>query len=568
MTCGTHEKPIKSSFEFWLFLAALGVALLSPLGPFSKDMPAADSTVFLSIGQGILDGKVPYVDFFDHKGPLLYAINAGGLLLGKFLGLSCGFLPWGGVWILELVSLFLALLFAFKTALLFAAPRPAMLAVLVNSVCLGAFFYQGNLPEEYALPLVFASLYLYLRHFISGVELRGRDTVLLGVFAGMSLLLKPNMFSVWAACSGVLCLQMALARDWRRFALHVGSFFSGVALVFVPVFLLLAITGALPDFFGQYVLFNLRYASHSGSLWNSIHNFFSIANRMHIWVLPVVAFYLVARFHGKRECPGFLAWFLSIPLAMAMFASSPHLGERNFMVMVPLYLPALAFFAGKMDEHFAAVGFKFLRLALPCVVFASAFYPALRQNGEDLLNSLKRGENRPNPLSEEKAWKVAQNVLEEIGGSAENAGEHSAVIGNNCGLYFCTKLPPFSKYLYQYPLVKIAPEILAEFQGQFEKSHPKLVFVVWPYVTAIPGAKGNFRKLREDYPGVANILLDEGKYRHVHTERGMAEVFVRIAPKGEGKAEPLPPPAGGRFSPNGAQGREIAKQKGSVIDVS
>ena len=58
-----------------------------------------DSCVFKTIGLGILNGKVPYVDIFDHKGPLLYIIEFVGDALAGF----------GGIWIIELVLIFVTL---------------------------------------------------------------------------------------------------------------------------------------------------------------------------------------------------------------------------------------------------------------------------------------------------------------------------------------------------------------------------------------------------------------------------------------------------------------------------
>ena len=57
-----------------------------------------DSGVFHYIGWEILRGKIPYIDIWDHKPPLIFFINAFGLLLSK--GSS-----WG-TWILQYLFLF------------------------------------------------------------------------------------------------------------------------------------------------------------------------------------------------------------------------------------------------------------------------------------------------------------------------------------------------------------------------------------------------------------------------------------------------------------------------------
>ena len=62
-----------------------------------------DQAIFEQMGLGMLQGRIPYVDLFDHKGFLLYIINAAGLWLSPghlgiylilSLSLSLTFLCW------------------------------------------------------------------------------------------------------------------------------------------------------------------------------------------------------------------------------------------------------------------------------------------------------------------------------------------------------------------------------------------------------------------------------------------------------------------------------------------
>lgn len=81
---------------FILFLVAV---LMLPSNPV-ENLPGQDNGVFLYAGQRLLAGDTPYVDFWDHKGPLIFYVNALGLLLGAGS-------RWG-VWLLEYVFLFFA----------------------------------------------------------------------------------------------------------------------------------------------------------------------------------------------------------------------------------------------------------------------------------------------------------------------------------------------------------------------------------------------------------------------------------------------------------------------------
>lgn len=74
-----------------ILFAILSLIVLKNGNPLIYE-PGRDGGVFLYIGKQILQGKLLYVDVWDTKGPMIYYINALGLLLGKFS-------RWGyGVW--------------------------------------------------------------------------------------------------------------------------------------------------------------------------------------------------------------------------------------------------------------------------------------------------------------------------------------------------------------------------------------------------------------------------------------------------------------------------------------
>ena len=86
-------------------------------------------------------GLTLYQSLFDHKGPLLFLINAVGLRIGGEFG----------VWLLGVASIFISFWFSFKTCLLFAKRIPSLLAVLSLIPALINCFEGGNYSEEYAL---------------------------------------------------------------------------------------------------------------------------------------------------------------------------------------------------------------------------------------------------------------------------------------------------------------------------------------------------------------------------------------------------------------------------------
>ena len=84
----------KSFFDSpWCGFVWLGISLLVCLLFAWSVSPlyvneGGDSALFKIIGQGILNGKLPYRDLFDHKGPVIFYLNACGLgLAGGKVGL-------------------------------------------------------------------------------------------------------------------------------------------------------------------------------------------------------------------------------------------------------------------------------------------------------------------------------------------------------------------------------------------------------------------------------------------------------------------------------------------------
>ena len=65
-----------------LLCLAFYVCLASCLNPFGLVRIDADTSVFLTIAQGITRGQIPFRDYYDNKGPLLYLLSTPGFALG------------------------------------------------------------------------------------------------------------------------------------------------------------------------------------------------------------------------------------------------------------------------------------------------------------------------------------------------------------------------------------------------------------------------------------------------------------------------------------------------------
>ncbi len=105
----------------------------------------------------IAEGQVPYLDTFDHKGLLIYIINYIGYLIS----------PNRGLWFLELLFMFVSVLFSYKIARKFVSKPLSLLITLIAFASLYVYFGAGNYVEEYALPFQLVALYIFFDFFLS-----------------------------------------------------------------------------------------------------------------------------------------------------------------------------------------------------------------------------------------------------------------------------------------------------------------------------------------------------------------------------------------------------------------
>ena len=177
-----------------ILLVTIGYQLLmaipiSPLGAYE----GCDSLVFRQMGLAMLQDKVLYLDLFDHKGVIIYFINAfcQWLVPGR----------WG-------LFLFFCLYMAIVTYVWWLIS-----SLLVKSkgviwpVVMGLFLYMivlsdGNLSEEWSLLPISYSLYVFVRHFVEDREISSKEFFFVGLSMGVVTFLRINNMA--AICCAVL----------------------------------------------------------------------------------------------------------------------------------------------------------------------------------------------------------------------------------------------------------------------------------------------------------------------------------------------------------------------------
>ena len=433
---------------FWCVLISFFICLMSPLKPLSTSTPATDSGVFLTISKGISSGMVPYRDFFDHKGPLLYFINWIGWEIGKT----------SGVWFIEILLMSIAAFFSFKTLKIFMSNKGAIAGTLLGMFSIVPFYEQGNLTEEYALPFIYIALFFFTDYFVKNTKISIKKLLLIGACFGSSVLLRPNMFAVWLVFSPLILLTYLYKKHYDLIIRFIFYFFIGTSLVFSPFAYYLLKNGAFNEFISQFFLFNSLYASQGISISVFIKNFISTIIKDFSWVSLFIPIYWSLITKGKIRIFHIACVFSALMSILLISLSRSNYGHYS-MVMVPL----ISLQIGLIINHLGDLKNNIFKKTLLIIILLGLFFQS----------SLRWFFICSTIISDRSKIEISE-LSKIIEGNVES-NDTFIVLGNNCSLYLYTDVKSASKYIYQLPVANISADILKGFINDVTNNKPKIV---------------------------------------------------------------------------------------------
>ena len=315
----------KVIWVLYLLLFSVYISLLSTQNFFTSMIPGTDSSVFITIAKGMQVGKIPYLDYFDHKGPFLYLLN--------YLGYSWGGIH--GIWVMEIIAITTAVFFTYVTVKKLYGHMIAICSITVGYSLLYSCLEGGNLTEEYALPLICIALYISISILISK-NFSIWQALALGFTFGLSLMLRPNMFSVWFIFSSYFVISFVIKKNFGAALKYIFAFaLGGIAGVF-PFIIYLLHNNALYDYIYQNFIFNSQYAAYRGikSIIDhalSVTYTWSYANVLSL-ISCVTGFFT----QKKNQQTMFVLLFLSMILSIAFVSVSQAFYAHYCMVFIPI----------------------------------------------------------------------------------------------------------------------------------------------------------------------------------------------------------------------------------------
>lgn len=314
--------------------------------PFANTS-AGDSAIFSYIGRRWCEGFVPYQDYFDHKGPMIFFINMLGQLPGR---------PYLFLWLIECVFAITGILLIYK----FIKRNFEDVDPLVVELPVAALFWNflstcyGNMNEGYAFVFIAYVLLSLLSHIIKGVDIGRKDAFLYGCAFMLIFLFRANMVVVAFVVAIFYVKNYIRTKNWKAL-LELGVLtFLGMAVILVPFVIYFYCKGALYDMWYASILFNLKYA---GQEWHWTGCFYpvfaTLVLNIWLWAKENEAQYRKALAYNLLFCfltalvllkhpfyPHYFVVFVPgmvLPVAMVLKHLHKHRYASYAIVMVPSY---------------------------------------------------------------------------------------------------------------------------------------------------------------------------------------------------------------------------------------
>lgn len=443
-----------------LLIIAVIISFSLKTNCWNKEVIGVDSAVFITIGEKMHEGKVPYKDVFDHKGPLLYFINYIGTVHESYILL----------YIIESIFLIADVILLYKIAIRITKSRLlGLLATVFSTITFPLVLQGGNFAEEYTLPFILLALYIFLKP-----TKEKTDYLLTGISLGAVALLKINMIPVW--CIGYLfvIINTVYTKQYKELLKAIAYSLLGFIIMIMPSIIYLLVNDAFIDFINQYIIFNIKYSTtNSTSLIKFICDNFSMYF-MAIFLIIVNIYQIIKLKNAKEDRCNlvFSLLFLLLTTIVLILPKNPYL--HYTMGLVPCYIIPIAYLIRgllKFENKYIILSLSFL------IVFI--FICSIIQ-----------------PYADGYYLEAVYNISDRVKMIAKE-DDDVLVLGNLLIINLLSDTTTECKYIYQYPICDSDERIQYEVGEYIQNELPDVIVCVTSY----------------DYINdTINSLIDEGVY--------------------------------------------------------
>ena len=230
--------------------------------PFYEMWGRNDSSWFFTAGKAWMHGMIPYVDFTDSKGPLLWLIYGVGYRISNY--------DFVGVWFLTCINYLVTFWLVFGVARIFLKSRwwSFLVAVMMIHVFFSPHLHYETRAEDFCQPYITLGLLVACRvlygshtHDLRSSSLYYNSAWLIGISMGATLMIKFTLAIMVSFFAIMICIDAYRSRSIKIFDL-VWRVLAGTFLVCLPFVVVFIYLGNLDDFVREYFIITSKISSH------------------------------------------------------------------------------------------------------------------------------------------------------------------------------------------------------------------------------------------------------------------------------------------------------------------
>ena len=466
-----EDRIIQLTNAVFCICLTLAISTLFRLFPGNNRFPSRDSSVFLYIGKRMTEGKIPYLDLFDHKGPILYFI--------EYIGMTICKTSFSGVWLLEVLSMMATIALMQKLGKKVSNRHSSIyLAILAcMGVCGWKIWQGGNFTEEYALPWITLAAIVFYSFFQTG-SYRWYEIILLGTGFVTVFLLRANMIAIWVALMPVVLVLMVKRKQFLDILKCMALFLAGVAIVLLPVFIYSKLTNSLNAMWQNYMLFNISYTDGTSSVGDRLRLALFFSKTLWPGVLAIIITLLK---HPEKKVLWANMLFFIVSLCFVTLSGRGY--YHYAIILLPSFILPVTVLFEMTDSLLGGgdnlTGRPVVIIISSLLILTAALAYRVTSSGTDILDPLVKY--------------IQEQTSED---------DDVLILGNSCWYYLMADRKTDNCYFYQLPPAEISTAVYNGFINELTAKPSKLV--------VLPGTSDERELIDISLMGIREMLFEKG----------------------------------------------------------
>lgn len=427
---------------------------------YKNMLPDIDSSVFQVMGKGLLENKIIYKDLFDHKGPIVYIINALALIISNKYGL----------FIMEFIIAYIGTVFIYKTARIMLNKDLSMIMSIIYLLISFKYFYGGNFSEEYAITFISIAMY-YIIKILHSKENNKLNWIMVGTTFAITFLIKPTYCTIWAVFGIVQLICSIKDKKIKELIKAIGYMLLGILIIAIPIIIYLVVNGAMDSFIDAYFLMNIKYSKSTilQKIKGLLQLFLVYKYDIYLVIMIISNFIMLISKKINKRTKVFVTLFFIISTILTGWAPAAY--NHYLIQLAPCFTLEIIIAMYIVNEEIKEKNLKNFKvikelpLKLIYVMITICVTVLISMKLVSFSNYMKY---------KDKVYENFRSAINEIKNYIDRDDE-ILVLGNNSYYYLLFDKLPETKYFFQLPIIEYDSKIKDEIEKYIIEEKPEVI---------------------------------------------------------------------------------------------